>query len=157
MVFVLVLAALSAVNSAILSGAMSDDSTALAARVKRATSGLVYQSETDAPVTPYRVDGFTGETLTPAVLLEQLGREPSTPVTTVEFDDFFADLVADQDWYGDDERKMAKRFRRLVRVLERALEDLRVYKVGEREVEIYVLGRTTGGEFVGVTTKAVET
>ena len=157
MVVVLIVAALSAANSAILAGAMSDESTALAARIKRATSGLVYQSETDAPVKPFRLEGFTGESLTPDALRECLGREASTPVAAVAFDDFFADLVADQDWYGDEERDMAKRYRRLVRVLERSLEDLKVYKVGEREVDVYVLGRTPGGEYVGVTTKAVET
>jgi hypothetical protein len=157
MVLVIIVVALSAVNSAILSGAMTDESTALAGRIKRATSGLVYQSETDAPVAPYRVDGLTDDALTPEVLLERLGREPSTPVATVEFDEFFADLAADQDWYGDEERDMAKRYRRLVRVLKRALADLKVYKVGEREIEIYVLGRTPAGEYLGVTTKAVET
>ena len=157
MVLVLVVAALSAVNSAILSGAMTDESTALAARIKRATSGLVYQSETDAPVKPFRVDGFTGDALSSEALLERLGREPSTPVTTVAFDEFFADLTADQDWYGDEERDMAKRYRRLVRVLERALADLRVFKVGEREVDLFVVGRTPGGVFMGVATKAVET
>lgn len=156
MVLILV-AALSALNSAILSGAMTDESTALAGRIKRATSGLVYQSETDAPVRPFRVDGLTGDALTPELLLGRLGREPSTPVATVDFDDFFADLVADQDWYGDEERDMAKRFRRLVRLLKRALDDLTVFKVGEREVDVYILGRAPDGAFVGVTTKAVET
>jgi hypothetical protein len=156
--FVALLAlALSASNSVILTGAMTDDRRSLDGRLERATADLVYQSETDAPVRPYRVEGFDGDTLTAEALLESLGCDATTPVTTVEFDDFFADLVADQDWYGDDERAMAKRYRRLVRLLKRALKDLRVFKVGERDLDIYILGRTPAGEFAGVTTKAVET
>jgi hypothetical protein len=141
----------------ILAASMTDARATLTARLERATSGLVYQSETDAPVTPYRLDGFEGAELTEASLLAHLGRDAGTPVATVAVDEFFADLVADQEWYGDEERDMARRYRRLVRMLERALKDLKVYRVGEREVEIYVLGRTRTGEFAGVTTRAVET
>jgi hypothetical protein len=158
-------ACLSPAKAAILSpdpggsrrGRMTEQKHTLADRLRRATDGLVYQSESDAPVEPFLITGFAEPELTPAALLAFTKRDPSTPVATVSFDDFFADLVALEDWYGDEERDTAKRYRRLVRLLESALSDLEVYKVGERSLDVYVVGKTPAGEFAGVTTKAVET
>lgn len=138
-------------------GRMTDKAKTLSDRLARATDGLVYQSETDAPVEPFTPTGFDGADITPETLLRVLGRDPATPVEAVPFDEFFADLTAEQDWYGDEERATTRRYRRLVRLLRHALSDLAVYKVGERTVDIYVLGRTKSGEVAGVATKAVET
>ena len=68
-----------------------------------------------------------------------------------------ADLIALQDWYGPEEKVTARRYRRLERLLRTSLSDLEGFKVGERDVDVYVIGKTPDGEFAGIATKAVET
>lgn len=126
-------------------------------RVAKAADGLFYPSETDAPVEPFVMTGFEDEELTPEALLAFTERDAETPVETAELDAFFAPLVEEQDWHGPEERGAAKRFGRLRRLLERSLRDIRVFRVGERELDVYVLGRTRDGRFAGIRTRAVET
>jgi hypothetical protein len=136
---------------------MPDQKTSFADRLRRATDGLVYQSETDAPVEPFFMTGWTGPELTGDAIATFTKHDSGTATTEVAFDDFFADLVELQDWYGDEERATARKYRRLVRLLKSALSDLKVFKVGERNLDVYVVGRTESGEYAGVATKAVET
>jgi hypothetical protein len=163
----LAVACVCATNGAILSreagvagatrrGRMTQTKRSLAERLKAATDGLVYQSESDAPVEPFVMSGFDGAGLTPEALLAFTKRDASTPVASVAFDEFFEPLVAIEDWYGDEERESAKRFRRLKRLLA-TFDDVKVYRVGERSLDVYVVGKAPSGEFAGLTTKAVET
>src|SRR6185369_6853659 len=88
-------------------GRMPDQKTPLADRLRRATDGLVYQSETDAPVEPFLMTGWTGPEVTSDAIVAFTKHDTGTKVVEVPFDDFFADLVALQDWYGDEERATA--------------------------------------------------
>lgn len=136
---------------------MTEQTRPFAERLQRATDGLVYQSETDAPVEPFVMTGFEGTEVTPDALVGFLKRDAGTPVATETVEDFFSTLTAIEDWYGDEERVAARRYRRLQRLLTTSLADLKVFKVGERSLDVYVVGKLESGEFAGITTKAVET
>lgn len=136
---------------------MTEQTRPFAERLPRATDGLVYQSETDAPVEPFAMTGFEGAEVTADALVGFLKRDAATPVATETTEDFFSTLTAIEDWYGDEERATARRYRRLSRLLTTSLTDVKVFKVGERSLDIYVVGRSESGEFAGITTKAVET
>ena len=45
----------------------------------------------------------------------------------------------------------------LAKVIEENLSDVRVFKVGEVNIDVYIVGRTKQGDWVGLHTKAVET
>lgn len=128
------------------------DSAALVAKLEKATEGLLYQSETDAPVEVVSL----AEGCEPEALREAAGVE-SGEVERVAFEEFFAPLVEEQEWYGEEERETAARFGKVKRLMERSLEELGVFRVGEREVAIFALGRAADGVWVGVRTRAVET
>jgi hypothetical protein len=130
--------------------------SSLRLRLERATDGLVYQSETDAALEPVLYESRDGEAIDAAALAALAGIDAGAKVEEIEVDDFFAPLVAIEDWYGEDEKRAARRFARLERLLKRALDEPRVYRFGEREIDIFVVGRA-GGEIAGVRTKAVET
>ena len=51
----------------------------------------------------------------------------------------------------------ARRFRHLLGVLETELADLRVYRVGEISIPVYILGRSPSGSWLGLSTRVVET
>lgn len=121
----------------------------------RAAAGLLFPSESDAPLTPYRWAG-AGEP-TPAALREALALAPETPVETVTARDFFAGVTEAPEGASAEERAQAARFHALVELLSGALADLRVYRVGAVDVDAFVLGRHPSGAWLGLRTHLVET
>ena len=75
----------------------------------------------------------------------------------VLFGDFFGRLTAIKDWFGETEMSKAKRFLALEKLLEKNLRSLKVFRIGEIQVDIYAVGIGTDDRLIGVTTKAVET
>jgi hypothetical protein len=136
--------------------AMRERPTTVAGRIRRAAKGLSFQSETDAPVEPCRLRGYGGTSLTADDLVAHLGLAPDTPRAETSLDDFFASQVEEEEWFELEDRERAARFRALVEAL-RELDDVRVYKLGDRSIAVFVLGRNAAGRFVGVKTRVVET
>ena len=120
------------------------------ARIETACEGLIYISETDAPIVPFFESGV--------VSASQLGRKEGLSETAVEpFIGFFQRLTEERDWYGEKEKTIAKRFFELQKLLEENLCDLRVVRIGRVQIDIYVMGTDAEGNTLGFQTKAVET
>ena len=119
----------------------SKSDAALLRELKRLTKGLLFQSESDYPVEPFAPDSW----------------EPGADARAVDFDDFFAAATEEQDWHDDEARARVRKFRALVKSLKDNLADIQVFKSGETEADVYVVGRTASGRLAGVKTKVVET
>jgi hypothetical protein len=52
---------------------------------------------------------------------------------------------------------MTQRFRDLQAFLENHLQDLKVYRVGETEIQALILGRLNSTEYAGLKTTVIET
>jgi hypothetical protein len=65
--------------------------------------------------------------------------------------------VFEPDWKGGEELAAARRFQAPVRLLEANLSDLKVFRVGEVNMPVYVAGRSASGSWLGVPTRVVET
>jgi hypothetical protein len=125
-------------------------------QIQNAIKGLLFMSETDAP---FEVIRWTRRepTLTGADLRSLVGNNSNATVEEVSVAEFFGDLTQDQEWHDADDKKTVSQYRNLLAVLNSNLTELKVFKIGEVKVDIYVVGRTTGGDWAGVKTKAVET
>nr|WP_228056891.1 nuclease A inhibitor family protein [Tychonema sp. LEGE 07203] len=55
------------------------------------------------------------------------------------------------------ERETVKRFQNLVRVLKQNLSNIQVYRVGNININAYIVGVTDGGDWAGLSTKLLET
>jgi hypothetical protein len=66
-------------------------------------------------------------------------------------------LTKIQDWFGEEETATAQKFSALEKLLLENLKDLKVFKIGEIELDIYFVGLDKQGKLAGVKTKAVET
>jgi hypothetical protein len=106
-----------------------------------ASKGLTYPSESDEPFEAVRWG--VASTVDPAVAKVAEGRA----VVTQTVAEFFAELEASEE---------GKRWTALRQAVER-LGDVRVLRVGERRVDVYVVGRSRRGEWVGLHTVSVET
>lgn len=129
----------------------------IATVLQSASEGLLWMSESDYPwdvlVWPH---GSTA-TLTDADVLQQTGHDPNTPIAQTDWARFFEAACQVQAWHNETEIVMVQRYQALVEILQTHLTDLRVYRVGEIEVDIYVLGITADGTIAGLATKAIET
>jgi hypothetical protein len=114
--------------------------------LKKASKGLAFPSETDAPLKPFLWKG--GGELTEERLLQLAGAEPGTTVEETTVESFFR-AVPKED---------RPKFEKLLKVLHEQLSGAKVYKLGdEAEKAAYVVGKTTDGHWAGVKTTVVET
>ena len=122
-------------------------------------SGLVknlyYISETDSAIFPFT--GAAADAVTGEEILRQTEKDSNTPIEERNFAEFFGRLTAEQDWFGRDEKRRAKKFEKLKNFLEENLRDLKVFKIGSIEIDIYAVGLNSDGKLAGIRMKAVET
>ncbi|WP_437899034.1 nuclease A inhibitor family protein [Sorangium sp. So ce124] len=126
----------------------------LLASLAEAAQGLLFPSESDHELRPFRA---RGDASSPAALLAAEGLGAATPVEVTTASDLFAPVIDVPEDAGDAALAEAGRYRRLMDLLERHLTDVRVYRVGHVAIDVYVVGRHPSGAWLGLVTKVVET
>ena len=132
-----------------------EDGNAFAEQIKKAARDLYYISETDAEISPFV--GEKAECVTREAVLKQVCAERDTPIEERDFEEFFARLTAHQDWFGDEEIETAGKFSKLKELLETNLREIKVFKLGKIQIDIYVVGLDSENRLMGIKTEAVET
>jgi hypothetical protein len=122
-----------------------------------AAKDLLYPSESDYPFEYFAWDLSEGNPLTDAQVRKFTDRGSDAPVKEVPFADFFDRLTQVKDWYGDEEKRTAEQFAALRDKLGQLLADLRVFRVGTVEIDVYIVGKSPSGKWAGLRTKSVET
>ena len=130
-----------------------DKPETLAERIGKVSEGLFYISETDAEILPFV--GEMTEAVNAETILKQTKSDP--PVEERDFKDFFKRLTELQEWFGAEEIENANKFAKLRDMLQKNLRDIKVFKVGRIEIDIYVVGLDAQNILTGIQTKAVET
>jgi hypothetical protein len=123
----------------------------------KATSGLLFPSESDYPLTPTTFPGETGAEPTPATLLAAAHLPADTLVETITVADLFDPFAKAADDASAEDKAEAARYRAIVELLDHELTDLRVYRVGRIDIDVYVLGKDPSGAWLGLKTHVVET
>jgi hypothetical protein len=111
-------------------------------QLQRATKGLLYPSEYDAPLEPF-VWEQAENTLTEVRRLS--GASAKQHCRTIAADAFF-DALAEVEGFPE-----------LYATLKKTLTALEVYKCGAANITVYIVGRDAHGRLAGVKTQAVET
>jgi hypothetical protein len=123
--------------------------------LEQAIAGLLFMSESDYP---FSIIFWKGNVeVTEAYLREQAGSGADAPVSVKSVDEFFHAAVSEPDWKGEAELALAKKYQSLVSLLKEHLSDLRVYRVGEIDIQVYVIGLSPGGNWLGISTRVIET
>lgn len=131
------------------------DITNASGPISRAAKGLVYISETDSEVFP--VTGGQCDSVTAEAVLKLSGAAGNERVEQVSADEFFDRLTKIRDWHGEREKARVRGFAKLSEVLKHELRDLKVFRIGAVQIDIYAVGIDAEGRLAGVMTKAVET
>jgi hypothetical protein len=119
-----------------------------------ATDGLLFMSESDFPFEPFAWPGPDAPT---PEALRDWEKRPETPCETDDFARMFRAPTTEFPGVNDLGQERARRFRALVALLQESLSDIRVIRVGEVQKNVYVLGQTPNGNWLGLKTQVVET
>lgn len=123
--------------------------------IGKVAEGLYYISETDAEILPF--SGKKAAEVSAAEILKQTENSPDSNVEERDFAEFFGRLTKIQDWFGEEETANARKFAELKDLLERNLRDIKVFKIGSIELNVYAVGLDGENILKGIKTKAVET
>ncbi len=110
------------------------------AKLRTATAGLFVMSESDYPFELIQWDGQIP--ITPEYLLNVSGGPESSAIEEANLDLFF---------------NANERFRNVLAVLKNNLTDLKVYKVGTINIPVYIVGRSPKGNWLGLSTRLIQT
>jgi hypothetical protein len=116
------------------------------------SEGLLYMSETDAPLTYYELDLERSQQWPPSTaghFLRLIGEAPEAHVEELAPEKFFRDLRPGNE---DHEDQVAA----LRRAMTEELKNLEGFRVGEIQIKIFVLG-SDDGRVVGLQTLSIET
>ena len=114
--------------------------------LKDAAKGLLFPSESDAPIEAFAWPGAAGPPDEAAVRANAKVAK-GTPVEQVTLADLARTIP--EESRGD--------FLPLFALLGHHLSGTTVFKVGEVTIDVYVVGRTADGQYAGVKTDVVET
>jgi hypothetical protein len=144
--------------------AIAPTTSALLDRFSEATDGLLYMSESEFPFNITTYTAADMERFIPDMLLqwfEQRCRGFSgrslEEVTEIDLETFFQPLIQNQEWYGETERATAQRFHTLLQLIQTELITPKVYRVGQIEINIYIVGKANDNDWIVLCTQAVET
>ena len=132
---------------------MSD--TDILDRFKAATSGLFFMSESDYPFDTRLWSGV--EEPTPDQLKSEAGVPADAPVQKLSVDDFFHAATKEHEGQSDVGKALVARYKQLVRTIDENLTDTAVYKFGTINMPVFIVGKAASGDWVGLSTRVVET
>lgn len=125
--------------------------------LERASSGLVYSSESDRPFEFFSLP-YPGKRASPSAsdFARLLGAPPEYPVEVRSIENFFARHTTTSDPYDGEAQKLRPRYEELVRLLSQRLRDVKVYRIGKIEISCYVAGLDAHGNLAGLKTTVIE-
>ena len=123
-------------------------------RLKQATADLLWASESDYPFEVMTWE--RGVEMTPTDLFKELVA-PNMAIKIISLADFFAPVLTTEDWYGAEEFATVDRYANLVQTIESNLTEVQVFRLGEIEISVYIIGKTPDGDLIGLKTQAIET
>jgi Nuclease A inhibitor-like protein len=131
----------------------SDDQ--LIEELKKATEGLLFMSESDYPFETICWKGLLE--VSTEFLRTQAELSVDAPVETISLDDFFQVAASDAEWRSTESRQAALKYRKLIALLKENLDNVKVYKLGRVNMPVYIVGQSKTGNWLGISTRVVET
>ncbi len=123
--------------------------------LEKAAHGLLFLSESDFPFTPVYLQDNTKPLEQQLRALAE--KTPDAAIDTLEVDYFFRNMVRIYDGFRQEQIDLANRFIQLVATIKTELKDPKVYRLGERQVDAFIIGKLADGHWGGLRTRLIET
>ncbi len=144
-------------NEAPESSGLPPEIPSFADQVNPLLTGLLYPSESDEPLEAVTCYLKQEEPLTVSQIKDWQMLPPSVYVEEMSEAALWEPVLTEQDWHGDEEKARTAQFQQLKTFLDSQLTAQQIFRVGEYEIDVYLLGRLPTGERAGLKTKIVET
>lgn len=125
-------------------------------KLQQASQGLLFLSETDAPFETFFWKAESDSELTPETVAKMADAPTDVAVKSTKLESFFRAAVKEEDWHNDEEKADVERFKALVKTIKETLPGVKVYKIGDAKIDVYIVGQVAGG-YAGLKTQVVET
>ena len=121
-------------------------------KLESAAGGLLMMSESDYP---FEYLNTNERQLNSALALKLTQKPEGTPVEQTTIEHLLRNLIDPTS--GSVNIATAQRFQQLMAALKQELSNLTVYRVGEVQVQVFILGLTADGTVGGMRTMLIET
>jgi len=121
-------------------------------RLSTLSKDLLFPSESEYPLEPFT---WKSATLKPETILTRSQKPADTAIESITLEDFFTTVTTDEDWFEDEDREIAQRFRDLQAAIA-TLENVQVFRLGKIEIDVYIVG-AIGPDLIGLKTTVIET
>jgi hypothetical protein len=125
----------------------------LKAQISDKIKGLYFPSESEAPI---EIADFEKNTDV-VTSLKSLHPDKADYIAEADLNDFYEMYGVEKDWQNAIQKQFAKSFGEAINVMKENLENIKIYRIGEVRIDIYIIGKTRDGSFIGLKTSAVET
>lgn len=126
-------------------------------KLKQASDGLLMMSESEYPFEAFLWSNQAQEPITAQKLLQLTGHSPETSVEEVELDYIFRNCAEEKEWHDETQKQNVQKFQSLVKTLKDNLTDIKVYRIGTINIDVYIVGKNLDEDLAGISTKVVET
>ncbi len=138
------------------SKSQKNSKTYLKEQIDLLVADLRYPSESDEKIEFFEILDTVAEISTEN-FKKIIDKSEETAIQTMDLELFFEPLTRTEEWFTDEEAQWAEDSLKLKTVLKKKLHDLQVFRVGETEIEVFVIGKTEAGEWIGIKTLLIET
>ncbi|BAZ16950.1 nuclease inhibitor homolog [Calothrix sp. NIES-4071] len=142
-------------NNVNANGALSNQQ--LLDKLKQASDGLLFMSESEYPFEVFVWQSPEKQHGSRELVLSKLNMPPDTKVEFVDLDSFFEVATTEEDWHSVEDKEIVKRYQNLVKVIKENLSDIKVARLGDIDIDVYIVGKTPLNDFAGLATKVIET
>ncbi len=113
--------------------------------LQAASEGLLWMSESDYP---FDVVHWQNEDAAPFA-----GKQ----LPSIELDYFFRNVAEIKDWHNEAQKALVPRYKVLIQTFREHLQNTRVYRIGDTQVDAYLVGTLSDGSVGGLHTTLIET
>lgn len=125
--------------------------------ITAASTGILFMSESDYPFDTVAFPGKGATKPTAAEFRATAGLPAGTKVEVRSYDAFMKNLTEPKDWWEDYNREQGKQYEKLDAALKANLTDLQVFRTGDIQIGVWIVGRDQNGNLVGTHTTSIET
>lgn len=124
----------------------------LQSNLQGAASGLMMMSESDYPFTYIDTQA---KVIDDSLALQLAGKPQGTPVEKTDLDHLLRNMTNASS--GSVSPQVAQKFQNFASTIKQQLSGLIVYRVGQVQVDVFILGLTPEGNVAGMQTRLIET
>jgi predicted peptidase len=126
-------------------------------KLKLASDGLLFMSESEYPFDVFLWECEEKQVVDSKFILSKLGKVPDTKIEFMDLHSFFDVATTEEDWHSSEDKEIVKKFQNLVKVIQENLSDIKVARLGEVDIDVYIIGKALSGNLAGLCTKVIET